>query len=339
MNLIGIGNWRGSTAAFAVAAALGFAAAPALADDMPGKGKSVQPVATEDSAAQFQIDVVIVGLKKLGYDVKDTKYVDIPAAYIALGQGDGDFYAQSWDPLQNAFYERAGGEAKLMRLGALIDGASQGYLVDKASYDKGVKNLGQLKDAAIAKQFDGDGDGKADLIGCPPGWGCERVIEFQLDAYGLRDTVEHIQGDFTATHVDAVTRYKAGQSVLYYTYTPLWLGQLLVPGRDVEWLEVPETALPPEQITPDTKMADGRNVGWPLNKIRVTANNDFLAANPAAKKLFELLAVPLADVNAQNLLVYNGEKSNEEIRKHAEKWAADNAQQFDAWVAEAAKAK
>ncbi|WP_432288488.1 glycine betaine ABC transporter substrate-binding protein [Aminobacter sp. BA135] len=39
-----------------------------------------------------------------------------------------------------------------------------------------------------------DGNGKADLYGCEPGWGCERVIEHQLDAYGLRDTVEEKQG-------------------------------------------------------------------------------------------------------------------------------------------------
>jgi len=154
----------------------------------------------------------------------------------------------------------------------------------------------------------------------------------------LRDTVEHIQGDFTATHLDAVTRAKAGQSVLYYTYTPLWLGQILVPGRDVEWLEVQEVKLPPDEITDNTKLPDGKNVGWAMNNIRVTGNKSFLEANPAAQKLFELVTIPIADVNAENLLVYEGEKSNEQIQKHAEDWINANSAQFDQWIAEATNA-
>ena len=61
-----------------------------------------------------------------------------------------------------------------------------------------------------------------------------------MDAYGLRDTVTHDSGDWVPIHADAVARYRAGERILYYTYTPLWLNRLLVPGEDVEWLEVPE---------------------------------------------------------------------------------------------------
>ena len=310
----------------------------ASADDLPGTGKSVRPSVTEDPAALFQMEVLLVGLKRLGYEVKDLKYVDIPAAHIAVAQGDADFYAQTWDPLQNAFYDRAGGPEKLTRVGELVKGAAQGYLINKSAADThNIHYLEQLKDPAVAKLFDGDGDGLADLIGCPPGWGCEKAIEFHLDAYGLRDTVEHIQGDFTATHLDAVSRAKTGQNILYYTYMPLWLGQILVPGKDVEWLEVKEVKLPPEQISDNTKLPDGKNVGWAMNNIRVTANNGFLEANPAAKRLFELVTIPLSDVNAENLLVYEGEKSNEQIQKHAEDWASTNAALFDQWIAEATK--
>ncbi len=41
--------------------------------------------------------------------------------------------------------------------------------------------------------FDTNGNGKANLTGCNAGWGCEKVIEYQLDAYGLRDTVNTIK--------------------------------------------------------------------------------------------------------------------------------------------------
>lgn len=50
----------------------------------------------------------------------------------------------------------------------------QGYLIDKKTADKyHITNIEQLKDPKIAKLFDANNDGKADLTGCNPGWGCE----------------------------------------------------------------------------------------------------------------------------------------------------------------------
>ena len=312
-----------------------------FAESMPGEGVTVHPIQTEDASAEFQAAVVKIGLEALGYGVQRAKYVDIPASYIAISQGDGDYYTQSWDPLQNAFYERAGGEEKLTRLGTLVANCAQGYLIDKKTADEhGITNVEQLRDPMIAALFDSDDDGKADLIGCPPGWGCERMIDYQIDAYGLTETVRHVQGDFTATHTDAIGRHGAGESVLYYSYTPLWMNQILVPGEDVVWLAVEEAAIPEEQAMPglQTTLPDGRDVGWPINNIRVTANNEFLSANPSAKRLFELVSIPLADVNAQNKRVYDGENSNEAIRGHAEEWVAAHQAEFDAWIEEAAEA-
>ena len=100
-----------------------------------------------------------------------------------------------------------------------------------------MKNLGDLKDPAIAAKFDADGDGKADLAGCVPGWGCERVIEHQLTEYGLRDTVTHNQGEYNAIIADTIARHANGKPILYYTWTPYWVSGALVPGKDVEWLD------------------------------------------------------------------------------------------------------
>ncbi|MCQ4504704.1 proline/glycine betaine ABC transporter substrate-binding protein ProX, partial [Vibrio parahaemolyticus] len=75
-----------------------------------------------------------------------------------------------------------------------VSGAAQGYLIDKNTAEKyGITNIGQLKDPKLAKLFYANGDGKADLTGCNPGWGCEIVVEHQLYAFKLRDTVTHNQ--------------------------------------------------------------------------------------------------------------------------------------------------
>jgi glycine betaine/proline transport system substrate-binding protein len=320
--------------------ALGLAAAPAVnaASPLPGAGVTVQ--ATHDSTAEtlFQTEIVNIGLEKLGYTVKPILPLQIPAMYLAASTGDVTFTASAWNPLQNAFFERVGGSSTLVRMGGLISGASQGYLVDKKTVAQyGIKSVEQLKDPKIAAVF-ADGGTKAKLIGCPPGWGCERAIEHQLTAYGLRPTVEHVQGDMAVLAADVIARYNEGKPVLYYTYTPLWLSQVLVPGRDVEFLEVPYTALPEPTDPSATTLPDGRNVGFTKNTIHVVANKEFIEKNPVAKKWFELVSIPIADVNAQNFQIYKGEKSSDQIRKHAEDWIAKHQAEVDAWIAEAAQA-
>ncbi len=82
--------------------------------------------------------------------------------HLSLGQGDADYTAVHWDPLHLKFFEEAGGDDRLSRVGQLIEGAAQGYLIDKATAEKhGIDNLGQLQDTDIAAIFDSDGDGKA----------------------------------------------------------------------------------------------------------------------------------------------------------------------------------
>lgn len=322
---------------------LGIAAVMAAVDagaaERPGEGIAIQPISTGRADHYFQHFVVQIGLEELGYEIKPYLEAQFPALHLALGQGDADYTAVHWNPLHDAFFENAGGDAVMERVGHLITGAVQGYLIDKrTAEDKGITNLDQFKDPAVAALFDSNGDGKADLVGCNPGWGCEAVIEHQLDVFELRDSVVHNQGEYFALIADAITRYEQGQPIFYYTWTPLWVGSVLQPGRDSVWLDVPFSAVPDDPGA-DTAQPDGHNTGFKVNTIGVLANKEFLAANPPARRFLELVEIPLDDVNAAILKQHEGETSLEQIRGHAEAWVADHRQQFDAWIAEAAQAQ
>ncbi|MEF1312135.1 glycine betaine/L-proline ABC transporter substrate-binding protein ProX, partial [Vibrio mytili] len=195
-----------------------------VAEDLPGKGVSVQPVQSTVAEETFQTLIVNRALEELGYDVKPTKEVDYNVAYTSIAEGDATFLAVYWYPLHSGKYEMAGGDDKFFTKGEYISGAAQGYLIDKKTAEKyNITNIGQLKDPKIAKLFDANDDGKADLTGCNPGWGCEMVIEHQLDSFGLRDTVTHNQGNYAAIIADTISRYKKGDPILYYTWTPYWV--------------------------------------------------------------------------------------------------------------------
>ena len=318
----------------AVAAATAQAQTPS--HDLPGKGISVQPLKSSIAEETFQTLLVNRALSQLGYDVKPIKEVEYATAHIAIANGDATFMADHWDPLQADFYKNAGGDAKLYRKGEYSSNAVQGYLIDKKTADQyHITNIEQLKDPKLAKLFDTDGDGKADLTGCTPGWGCEAAIEYQLSAYKLRDTVTHVQGSYAALMADTITRYHAGKPILYYTWTPFWVSAELRPGKDVVWLQVPFTALPGDQAKVKTALPDGKNYGFPLNTQKIVANKEFTDKNPAAAKLFEVMRLPIGDINAQNLAMKNGQNKPADIERHTDGWIKAHQKIFDGWIAQA----
>lgn len=309
------------------------------AAQLPGKGVNVQPIESTLSEETFQTLLVSKALAELGYNVKPPQEVDYNVAYLSVAAGDATFLAVNWDQLHAEMYQGAGGDAKFYREGNYVAGAVQGYLIDKKTAEQyHITSLEQLKDPNIAKLFDSSGNGKADLTGCAPGWGCEATINHQLQAFGLSQTVEHNQGNYNAIIADTIMRYKEGRPILYYTWTPYWVSDVLKPGRDVVWLQVPFSALPGENSHVDTELANGRNYGFPANTMKIVANKQFAQDNPAAAKLFEVMQLPISDVNAQNLRMRQGEDSIEDIERHVDGWIMVHRATFDGWLESARQA-
>ncbi|NEP02676.1 MAG: glycine betaine/L-proline ABC transporter substrate-binding protein ProX [Symploca sp. SIO2E9] len=308
---------------------------------MPGEGVIVRPGTGMSQYPIFRARIIDTGLEKLGYSIKTRKQLNVPNIHIAVSNGDLDFNISHWEKLHEGFFVKNGGKDKFQRLGTLVSNTIQGYQIDqKTAKEYNITNLQQLKDPEIAKLFDSDRDGKANLIGCIPGWSCELAIEHHLDTYGLRNTVEHVQGDYSALMADTLARYRQGKPVLFYNWTPNWVGSVLKPDQDVLWLKVPFTSLPKQmgKLTEQDTSVDGINLGFPVDNIRILVNNKFLEANPAAKRWFELVNISIEDVNKQQKLVHDGEDSLEEIYAHAQEWIEENQELFDSWVEEAREA-
>ena len=306
------------------------------AADLPGKGITVKPVQSTISEETFQTLLVSRALEKLGYTVDKPSEVDYNVGYTTIAAGDGTFIATNWKPLHDDMYNAAGGDEKFYRKGEYVSGAAQGYLIDKKTAEKyHITNIAQLKDPKLAKLFDTNNDGKADLTGCTPGWGCEAVINHQIEAYGLSNTVEHNQGNYSAMIADTIARYKQGKPILYYTWTPYWVSDVLKPGKDVVWLQVPFSSLPGKQKGIDTKLSNGANYGFPVNSMHIVANKAWAEKNPAAATLFAEMKLPLADINAQNSFMHSGQSSEEDINRHVDGWIKAHQAQFDKWVNDA----
>ena len=322
----------------ALAALSTFGVSSVYAADLPGKGVTVTPIQSTISEEAFQTILVDKALEKLGYTVQPIREVDYNVGYTTIAEGDGTFMAANWAPLHDDMYNAAGGSKTFYRQGTYVNGAAQGYLIDKKTAQQyHITNIEQLKDPKIARLFDTNNDGKADLTGCAPGWGCETVINAQVKAYGLSDTVQHNQGNYSAMIADTLTRYKEGKPILYYTWTPYWVSNVLVPGKDTVWLQVPFSVVPGDEKG-DTKLPNGRNYGFPVNTMHIVANLKWAQANPAAAKLFAIMKLPLADINAQNNAMHAGQSSEADIDAQTNGWIKAHQATFDGWISEAAAA-
>ena len=168
------------------------------------------------------------------------------------------------------------------------------------------------------------------MVACPPGWGCEKVIQKHFDELGLGEFINPVKADYSASMADVISKYKNGKSVLFYTWTPNWTVGTLKLGKDVVWIEVPYSGSKAGKVPNATKSKV--NLGFGADDIRPAANVDFLKANPKVEKMLKKASIPLADIAAQNLKMNKGEKSEKAIKKHANEWIKANQSTFDSWI-------
>ena len=324
-------------------------AVPAFsADQMPGKGVKVQPARATWNTCYFQEALVRAGLKELGYDVAAPKELQNPLFYQSVMLGDVNYWTNGWFPNHVSQMPKHS-EERVEIIGYVVKaGGLQGYLVSKRDVEKySIKSLDDFKRPEVMKAFDANGDGKADLTACPPGWGCEKVIAHHFAVYGLDDYINPIKAGYSASMADTMARYKAGEPIFFYTWAPNWTIGMLKPDKDVMWINVPKIMPLESQKAGEDRMTvsgiegavtDPLKAGFVVSDIRIVANKEFLNENPAAKEFFEVFTLPLSDINEQNTKMQNGEKSKDDIERHVKEWVSSHQEKWDGWLEAARKA-
>lgn len=314
----------------------------------PGEGVSVTMARANWSTGYMQAAIYQQLLEELGYEVSDPAENEMdPATFFpAVAQRDVDFWVNTWFPAHKSqFIDGTPVEGNVEQVGLEMEaGGLQGILIDKATADEyGITHIDQIaEDPELSALFDVTGDGIADVHACDVGWGCEALLEEWFDANGWNDTtLDQLSGSYTAVFSEAVGRVNDGEPTLTYTWTPSAYVTQLVPGDNVVWLST-ENPLPDQvgAAALGEEQCPGQpcEMGFIAADILVSGNPDFLAENPAAKKLFELVEIPVTDVALQNVLFDGGENTEEDVARHAADWIEQNRDTVDGWLSEAAAA-
>jgi glycine betaine/proline transport system substrate-binding protein len=343
------------------------AAEPADGGDMamPGEGVSVTQARADWASGYFQAALYHDLLTELGYDVSDPAELELGPSnfYTALAQGDADFWANSWYPghaswLANELPDGSTVGDHVTAVGEeLMAGGLQGYLITKSFADEyGVTHLDQINDdpeiLAAFDEFDSTpGDGIAQIYGCQESYTCDDIIESQI-AFSGWDNIEQTIAGYDAMFASAVAQVDRDEPMVIYTWTPSAYVTQLIPGANVYWLAVDEViddsnplgveggeshtqlpgtaSIPPEQC-PAAADSDTCQMGWIAADIRVTASNEFLDANPAAKALFEAVVLDVIEVS-EITVEQNDGATPEEL---AATWIEENPDKVDEWLSAA----
>lgn len=334
--------------AVAACAILGGQAMAVTGQALPGAGKTIHYAQTDSLGANYvAVQIVMKALKSLGYQV-NLSTMGTVLFFQAVAQGDVDMETDVNFPQSEPDFRAVQSKAELVGGGEIIGGGINGYLIDKkTALAHNITSLEQMKDPKIAALF-GE-DGKAELISCDPGWSCGDVVNYQLDKFGLRQTVRPVSGKYEALMADVVTRVKDGKPAFFYAWSPSWTTNVLVPGKDVLWLPTPADALPPKVPNHGSAMVSGvEGCAGGANPCRMpmaswnygaVANKAFVAANPAVKALIEQVRFRSATWSAWELAISKSDGATTEVSTLADQWVSANKQQFDQWVAAANHAR
>ena len=332
---------------------------------LPGEGVSVIAGRADWTTGHFQAEVYKQLLEELGYDVSDPADFEVgpSIAYTEMALGDLDYWPNSWYPIHLVWLEGELPDGSLVGdhlaiIGeAMIAGGLQGFLITRSFADEyGVYTMDDLNSNADAlAAFDANdhnpGNGLADVFGCSREWTCSDLIDSRI-AFSGWENIAQVKAGYDAMSAEAVAKVEAGEPMVVYAWTPSPYIIELRPGDNVYWMGVKEivegilddsdpdgtsgvAAVSSDQCPSASEEPSGRcRIGWPVNDIRVTANNDFLAANPAAEALFETVRLSAFDVSLASVAIDGGESPSD----LAAQWITDNRGLVDEWITAARSA-
>ncbi|MEM7531867.1 MAG: glycine betaine/L-proline ABC transporter substrate-binding protein ProX [Chloroflexota bacterium] len=310
---------------------------------LPGAGKTVIMARADWPTGYFQAAIYAELLRRLGYEVTDPAEREFATTdfYPAIARGEVDLWVNGWFPSHNQYLLSENTEGQLLGNFArpvgtsIASGAIQGLVIDaKGSREHGIESLSQLaKNSELVDLYDTDGNGRAEIYGCPIGWGCHDLINDLIDANGP-DTLEQISlPDYGDAFNIAKGLIRADQPVMIYTWTPNFTVKVLRPGIEVFWLDVTPADYQPFADIPSALCTNTPcNTGWVVSSIRPVANRAWLERNPAAEALLEVVQLPLNDITAQNLAMDEGETQPEDIQVAVDEWFSDNRTVILQWL-------
>jgi glycine betaine/proline transport system substrate-binding protein len=195
-----------------------------LSDDLAAT--TVRPGRANWSTGYFQAAVYSALLRELGYTVLGPELNEHPPAeaYLAMAQGEFDFWPNGWYSQHYTWHERELEDGSLVgeHLVVLGDqmaaGGLEGLVITKSvAAEHGIESLGQINDdPELTALFDADGNGLAEILGCPDDWTCDDIIDEIIEFNGWSN-LEQVKAGYPGLVATSIDRVENAEPVIQYT--------------------------------------------------------------------------------------------------------------------------
>ena len=230
-------------------------------------------------------------LEEKGFTVEVTSFSEWGIAYAALAKGDVEILASQIDYVAQDYWAR--NKRRLEKISPVSHGLFQGIAVPSYVDIDSVEDLNANADKLGGR-----------IVGIEPGSGLMRDTANAVEAYDLDlQLVEGSSAAMTAALKSAVDRQE-------WIAVTLWEPSWMMQSFDVKFLTDPQGVFPPPQ-----------GYYW-------IGQAGFSAENPEAREVIASVYVPLADINAINGAVSDGQTMDEAVAD----WVEAHSDLISRWM-------
>ena len=254
-----------------------------------------------------------------------------PVVFEAMDSGAMHVHPEVWMPNQVNLNNKFVKEKKSVRMNPNGVAGDQAMCVTKDTAERtGIKNLSDLTNPDMAKNFDTDGDGKGEIWIGAAGWASTNVEKIRAKSYGYAETMKLKEMDETLALAEVDNAVAKKQNIVFFCYTPHHMFALhdlvilkepaydkakwnvIQPTDDPQWLEKSEAG-----------------VAWNTAYLHIHYAAALEKKHPAAAKLLSQVKLDTDTVSAMTYALVVEKKDAAEFAK---KWVADNSSKVDSWL-------
>lgn len=254
-----------------------------------------------------------------------------PVVFEAMDSGSMHVHPEVWLPNQTNLHDTYVKEKGTVSMNPNGIPAFQGMCVTKGTADRtGIKELADLTDPDMAKNFDTNGDGLGEIWIGASGWASTNVEKIRAKSYGYDATMELKEMDETLALAEVDAAVAKEDNIVFFCYTPHHMFAL----HELVVLEEPKydaskwTVIQPTD-DPDWLEKSDAAVAWDLAYLHIhyaTALND---SSPEAAALLSNVKL---DTDTVSAMTYALVVEKQDPADFAKNWVAENGATVDSWL-------
>lgn len=254
-----------------------------------------------------------------------------PVVFEAMDSGAMHVHPEVWLPNQVNLNKKFVMEKKTVRQTAAGVAGDQAMCVTKGTAERtGIKDLNELSNPDMAKNFDTDGDGKGEIWIGAAGWASTNVEKIRAKSYGYAETMKLKEMDETLALAEVDNAVAKKENIVFFCYTPHHMFALheLVILKEPAYDEAKWNVIQPTD-DPEWLEKSSAPVAWNTAYLHIHYAAGLEKSHPAAAKMLASVKLNTDQVSA---MTYALVVEKADPAEFAKKWVADNGKTVDSWL-------